>query len=62
MKLYFCRVECESGCEKTVLAFCAGKEHLPVLVDAIVFPDDACRLVDAYEVEIPAAYILADQT
>ena len=62
MRAFFCVVRCESGCEKNVIAFCEGKEHIPALVDAIVFPENACRVEDSYEVEIPAAYILADQT
>jgi hypothetical protein len=62
MKAFFVLVTCSEGCTKNVLALCEGKEHIPALVDAIVFPENACGIEDAYEVEIPSAYILADQS
>lgn len=62
MRAYRCLVRCQSGCVMSVLVLCDGKDQIPSLVDAMVFPEDACGLESDEEVEIPAAYILADQS
>lgn len=51
MRAYVCHVRCESDPPANVLAFCEGKEHLPRLVDAAMFPRSACGIEDFYEAD-----------
>lgn len=62
MRTFYCTVRLADGSTCHVLAVCQGKEHIPALVDAIVFPQDATGIDDAHEIDLPAAYILADQS
>ena len=58
MKAYECLVNCVSGEVLRAVIICEGKEHLPNLADFGVFPADAVGIEDAFEIDLPAAYVL----